>query len=275
MMEISPQTFREVEFREKRHGYHPEDVDKFLEEMEVAVQALQNRLLQALDRAESSSGAQNEDGEGMIRRTLVLAQRTADLAVRESRQEAIAIVAAAQKQAEILVAEARQRARQEREESLAGIHAELIQMEAARVQAQEEVDALDHWAAAHRARFANMLQEAATVLERSAIISAPPASTPIDMPVDLRDPGRRALPSSQAPDDDGDRVLASVPVRSEDTQALSLSELDSQGELSSAAHSSSDPDTLTDHEEGKLGTFFDDGDTAEGRHVGGHLRRHT
>jgi DivIVA domain-containing protein len=272
-MEISPQTFREVEFREKRHGYHPEDVDKFLEEMEVAVAALQSRLMQALDRAESNANPQGEDGEGMIRRTLVLAQRTADLAVRESRQEAVAIVAAAQKQAETLVSEARHRARQEREESLAGIHAELIEMEEARIRAQQEVDALDHWAAAHRARFAKMLQEAANVLDRSAVTSLPPASTPIQMPADLGDPSEhRALVSSPA-DDDDDRVLASVPVRSDGSHALSMSQLDGPGELSSSGHTStggsdpSDRDRSSD-QDGRYGTLYDDGDTTgEGRHL--------
>jgi DivIVA domain-containing protein len=271
-MEISPQTFREVEFREKRHGYHPEDVDKFLEEMEVAVQALQNRLIQALERADSNANSQGEDGEGMIRRTLVLAQRTADLAVRESRQEAVAIVAAAQKQAETLVSEARQRARQEREESLAGIHAELIEMEAARVQAQQEVDSLDHWAAAHRARFAKMLQEAANILDRSAVTAPPPASTPIKLPADLGEPAPLALSSSPA-DDGDDRVLASVPVRTEDTHALSMSPVDGPGELASSGHGStgslghSDRDTMIDTDEARFGTFFDDGEAGEGRHL--------
>lgn len=266
-MEISPQTFREVEFREKRHGYHPEDVDRFLERMEVAVEGLQGRLHDALERAEraESAVASSEDGEGMIRRTLVLAQRTADAAIRESRAEAAAIVASAQKQADAILVAADQRARQHREESLADVHAELVELEAARARGQEEVEGLNRWAESHRAHFFAMLREAATVLERTAVMSTPPSSTPIDMPIGLPDPtlaGGPALPSSN---DGDDRVLAAVSPRSDDTQALSVSELNGGG--------TSDRNLLTDPDEIKLDSFFDDDDQDDSRSLGARVRR--
>lgn len=43
-MELTPQVLREVEFREKLRGYHPDDVDDFLEEAAVAVEGLLVRL---------------------------------------------------------------------------------------------------------------------------------------------------------------------------------------------------------------------------------------
>ncbi|GAC1315579.1 MAG: hypothetical protein NVSMB16_12580 [Acidimicrobiales bacterium] len=43
-MELTPQVLREVEFREKLRGYHPDDVDDFLEEAAVAVEDLLVRL---------------------------------------------------------------------------------------------------------------------------------------------------------------------------------------------------------------------------------------
>ncbi|GAC1386108.1 MAG: hypothetical protein NVSMB4_13330 [Acidimicrobiales bacterium] len=43
-MELTPQVLREVEFREKLRGYHPDDVDDFLEEAAVAVEGLLLRL---------------------------------------------------------------------------------------------------------------------------------------------------------------------------------------------------------------------------------------
>jgi DivIVA domain-containing protein len=262
LMEISPQTFREVEFREKRHGYHPEDVDRFLEQMEGAVEALQGRLQMALERAQvaESNSAQVEDGEGMIRRTLVLAQRTADLAIREARAEGASIVASAQKEAETVLRAAHQRDRQQREESLAGIRSELAKMEAARVRGQEEVYALNRWAEAHRTHFGNMLQEAATVLERAVVMAPAPASTPID----LRDSEPEALGESHR-DDAAEHVLASVS-RADDTQAMT--ELaDSNG-----GREPSDRNLLTDPDEGKLDTFFDDDDQDDDRRLG--ARRH-
>ena len=51
-MELTAQTLREVEFREKLRGYHPDDVDDFLEEAAVALEELLDRL----NRAESRSG---------------------------------------------------------------------------------------------------------------------------------------------------------------------------------------------------------------------------
>jgi DivIVA domain-containing protein len=37
-MDLTPQTLRDVEFREKLRGYHPDDVDDFLEEAAVALE---------------------------------------------------------------------------------------------------------------------------------------------------------------------------------------------------------------------------------------------
>ena len=51
-MELTAQTLREVEFREKLRGYHPDDVDDFLEEAAVALEELLDRL----NRAESPAG---------------------------------------------------------------------------------------------------------------------------------------------------------------------------------------------------------------------------
>jgi cell division initiation protein len=42
-MEVSPKTLREVEFREKMRGYHPEDVDQFLEQVAAGIEVLQDR----------------------------------------------------------------------------------------------------------------------------------------------------------------------------------------------------------------------------------------
>ena len=50
-MDISPKILREVEFREKFRGYHPEDVDMFLERVAAGIEALQVQLRQATERA--------------------------------------------------------------------------------------------------------------------------------------------------------------------------------------------------------------------------------
>src|SRR3981081_2963661 len=101
-MDVSPKALREVEFREKMRGYHPEDVDQFLERVAAGMEVLQDRLRQALERAQRAEQAASEVGgnDEALRRTLVLAQRTADLAVQEAREQAARILAGAEQQAQ-------------------------------------------------------------------------------------------------------------------------------------------------------------------------------
>ncbi len=112
-MDVSPKTLREVEFREKMRGYHPEDVDQFLERVAAGIEVLQDRLRQAIERAQRAEQAATEAGgnDDALRRTLLLAQRTADLAVQEAREQAARIVTTAEQQAQSVVSDADQRVR--------------------------------------------------------------------------------------------------------------------------------------------------------------------
>lgn len=103
----TPQSIRDVRFRQALRGYNPEDVDAFItrvietvEELQRNVEALQARA------AESEAKADEEhDVEESLRRTLVLAQRTADAAIQEAQEEAARLVAGAKAEREALVAE--------------------------------------------------------------------------------------------------------------------------------------------------------------------------
>src|SRR5579884_3424535 len=112
-MDVSPKTLREVEFSEKMRGYHPEDVDQFLERVAAGIEVLQDRLRQSIERAQRAEQAASEAGgtDDALRRTLLLAQRTADLAVQEAREQAARIVTAAEQQAQQLVGDAEQQVR--------------------------------------------------------------------------------------------------------------------------------------------------------------------
>src|SRR3954447_22810922 len=102
-MDVSPKMLREVEFREKFRGYHPEDVDTFLERVAVGIEALQTQLRQAAERVAHAEqlATQSATSDEALSRTLLLAQRTADLAVEEAREQAARIVSAAESQAEL------------------------------------------------------------------------------------------------------------------------------------------------------------------------------
>src|SRR3989442_12487938 len=86
-MELTAHELRQVEFRERWRGYDPDEVDDFLERVAVALDQLQDRLRQAMERAARSEQKAHEgtETEDALRHTLLLAQRTADTAVTEAR----------------------------------------------------------------------------------------------------------------------------------------------------------------------------------------------
>jgi DivIVA domain-containing protein len=193
-MEVSAKTLREVEFREKMRGYHPEDVDHFLEEVATGIDGLQDRLRQVTERAQRAEAAANEAGsaDDTLRRTLVLAQRTADMAVQEARDQAARILASAEQQAQTIIVEADERAKRTLEDSLAESRAELNRMEGVRAQAQQDVDTLQRWVDEHKGHLQAALAEAVAAVERAGIMWPAPSTRPIDTggnpPVQVRRP---------------------------------------------------------------------------------------
>ena len=132
-MDVTSQVLNEVEFHQKMRGYDPDEVDDFLERVAVAFEQLQERVRGAEQRsaiaeqraaevarrpgaavsapATSAPPVDEADEAETIRRTLVLAQRTADAAVKEARDEARRVLEAAQEQAHRLQSDAQEQAR--------------------------------------------------------------------------------------------------------------------------------------------------------------------
>ncbi len=92
---MNAESIRAVQFREKVRGYHPADVDAFVAAVAQAVEALEQRVKESeAQRTELESRASaGSEAENSLRRTLVLAQRTADAAMDEARQEAARVMA--------------------------------------------------------------------------------------------------------------------------------------------------------------------------------------
>ncbi len=122
-MDVTPQVINEVEFHQKMRGYDPDEVDDFLERVAVAVGQLTERLHEAEGRAATAdrralelerkvrelderAPARDDDETETIKRTLVLAQKTADAAVKEAKDEAQRTLTEAQQSADTLVNEA-------------------------------------------------------------------------------------------------------------------------------------------------------------------------
>lgn len=152
----------------KGKGYEATEVDTFLDRAAAMASKVEVQLTQALDKAppggsapapdpsaveaeierrvadrvaqRAASGPSEEESAEEARRTLVLAQRTADAAVRDARDDADKLVAAAKERAEALTADAEAGARAVRSDSEAAIARE---RNAARQQLAEEIAALE------------------------------------------------------------------------------------------------------------------------------------
>ena len=108
MDELSP-LFQEIEFHEKFRGYDPEEVDAYVDRVAKAASLAQGRIAELQRRVEAAEERAREpqadsagvsEAEETLRRTLVLAQRTADAAVAEAREEAAALIADAEAKAQ-------------------------------------------------------------------------------------------------------------------------------------------------------------------------------
>lgn len=178
-MEVSPQTIRDVEFREKLRGYHQDDVDGFLEQVAAGVEILQDRLRQATERAvraEQKSSESREDEES-LRRTLVLAQRTADLAVREGQEQAERILAEAEAEAASRVEEAAREADRLTREAQNRLWADVERLGEARDQLMADAAGLVQWIDEQRAEARAVLTEAAGRLDE--MVPPPPPLPPL------------------------------------------------------------------------------------------------
>ncbi|HWC68829.1 MAG TPA: DivIVA domain-containing protein [Acidimicrobiales bacterium] len=122
-MEMSPKAISSMTFPLSRKGYDQEQVRTFLAKVARGIEELQARMLQAEAKARlvdappeqaplatPAAPASPDAGVDSITRTLLIAQRTADAAVAEARDEADAVRREAEERAETVLSEARARA---------------------------------------------------------------------------------------------------------------------------------------------------------------------
>lgn len=176
-MDISPQTIRQVEFRDKKlGGYHPDDVDEFLEKVALGLEIMQERLKLANDRAvraESAAGESRADDES-LRKTLVLAQRTADLAVKEGREQAARIIESAEADATEALTAAEREASRLIDDANSQVRADVARLEGARRQLDQDVDRLVRYVDEQRARAKAVLADAAANLDAALALPERP-----------------------------------------------------------------------------------------------------
>jgi cell division septum initiation protein DivIVA len=109
-MDITPQFLKDLKLSDAFRGYNKDEVDELIERMGAAFGQLQARLRDAIDRADVAESRAvvggRPESEETLRRTLVLAQRTADAAIAEANAEASATIAAANERAARTIATA-------------------------------------------------------------------------------------------------------------------------------------------------------------------------
>jgi len=183
-MEISGKILREVEFRDRLRGYDTDEVDEFLEKVAVGIDELRAELADLQDRASRVEQRPEEvrgpDDEA-IRRTLVLAQRTADLAISEAREEAARLTDEARAQSEQVLTEAQEAARRLRDDAEFEAHERLDRLAETREQLEREVNALAARLSSERERLTTSLQstlhfvaESLSLSEEMGAFSSPP-----------------------------------------------------------------------------------------------------
>jgi cell division initiation protein len=222
-MDVTPQLLHDVEFREaKRGGYNTQDVDEFLERLAVGIERQDAQLREARQRIEAAearvaeaerraamaeqSASETSTSDETITRTLVLAQRTADAAIREAEEQAAHTLSTAQEESARLLAEAQEvsaRARAEAEDEARVAHEaararvleEMHELEAARDQLRADVDVLERHLDEQRERVRRAVHE----MER--VLDDPDALREAELPVvsDVHAPAPEAPVAPRAP----------------------------------------------------------------------------
>lgn len=217
-MELTPKVFRDVQFREKlRGGYHPEDVDEFLEQAALAAETLQERVRQLTERAQRAEQAATDASatDDALRRMLLIAQKTADQAVREAREEAERLLAEAKRQATLVLTDAEESGRRTYERAIAEGQERMAELERALGQRQQEVEALQGWVEVQKGHLVQVLREAGEAVANAGLSSEPPVVPPATAPpgtsVAEADSRRTALGDAAAEHAVGDSG-ATVPV---------------------------------------------------------------
>lgn len=257
-MDLTPQDVRDVQFRSKVRGYHEDDVDEFLVQVAATLERLQLRLQAAEERARAQPPAEAAPTEESLTRTLVLAQRTADLALKEAREEAAHLVEEAREEHERLHAESEAIRAQLVEESQEQIRAELAALEGRRDALIRDVAALESFVADQRGRLSDMLRDTLQHLDQGSFSLDPVPNLEVehDTGAQTSAPSEDELGPASEADDGGPPTEAMEAVNGRDP------ELDLRDDATSPAGGDADaaPSAHATDDEQHDGAGVDQGD---------------
>jgi DivIVA domain-containing protein len=202
-MDLTPQSLHSVEFREaRRGGYNTRDVDDFIERVAAGVGHLNERVRDAQGRAEAAearlvdlqreldevrrrpTAPEASETDETLRRTLVLAQRTADATIKEAKEEANRVLSEAREEAARTRAEAEAEARRGADNARVNAQAEVETLLASRDRLKVDLDALTRRLDDQRNQLRSGINEMQRLLDDpSALKPLPPLSlAEVDLP---------------------------------------------------------------------------------------------
>lgn len=160
-MDISAKVLREVEFRDRLRGYDTDEVDDFLERAALGFEELTGQLEAATERAERAERQAAEmpaSDDDSIKRTLVLAQRTADMAVKEAQAEAESMLADARANAAAILNDTKESAERARASAEQERQVRISQLDAERDRLEREIATLVGLVESEQNRLQNALR---------------------------------------------------------------------------------------------------------------------
>jgi cell division initiation protein len=211
-MELTPQLFRDVQFTERRGAYDKDEVHAFLARVGTAVGQMQERVREAQRRLEAAedhiakleaAAREQQDADETLRRTLVLAQRTADAAIKEAQDEAEVIVAEARSKADDMIVQAEEAVRRDVGATRDKLQAEIRDLERHRDELHRRVELITDHLESERSRIQAELADLSAVLDdpERLVVARVPGSDPEPVivltesaPAEVDDP-----PESDAP----------------------------------------------------------------------------
>ena len=210
--------FGDLSFSSAKRGFDPAEVTAFLVNASGAVERMLGRLKEAEQRAETAEVRLSEleeralqlpspppappavpapgNGNGLLDRTLALAEKTAIAAVADARGRAQAILTQAQEQAREYFATERAAIASEWER----VQNEASQLETLRLAVAAETMALEGVRTHLRARIAATAQELATIADNRDLLSYAIAQTRVEVEASLPPVGPSATVAIDGPD---------------------------------------------------------------------------
>lgn len=175
LMDVTPHQLRTVELREAWRGYRQDDVDELLDQVAGTIERLQaqvKRLTERLAKVEDEAGLGREADE-MLRRTLLLAQRTADAAVSEAQERARRVLSESEVQAHSIVSGAEEEARRVAIAERRRLEGEVRELGRRRDALLADVENLEEATGDHRRRLRDFLEAEINRIDARPMPTAP------------------------------------------------------------------------------------------------------